>query len=259
MKGFFRRVLLKTLPTALLLGVFAVFLVSEVDANKTYASNYPLLKTAWDVSGAKLSGININAWCLLPGEFSDVSSLIRQVEETGEKLGIKVVPERVEIADSPTVKMANYKREKDESSLEISAQSMNMELGQNIIDENYLIVDLYEKNWDKVESLNETLSSLFPSEGKNRISVAVLGRYRGNLNAKEKNCIIEKVFAVLKAKQVEMMEEGNFLSVSGYTREFKQKIRADNHLINVNLAFTYDEIRQETQFILATPIITIEY
>jgi hypothetical protein len=70
---------------------------------------------------------------------------------------------------------------------------------------------------------------------------------------------VEKVFAVLKAKRVEMMEEENFLSVSGYTREFKYKIRADNHLINVNLAFTYDEIRQETQFILATPIITIEY
>ncbi|SEO23759.1 TATA-box binding [Amphibacillus marinus] len=64
--------------------------------------------------------------------------------------------------------------------------------------------------------------------------------------------------ANLQIREINRLEESNFVVITGYTEQFKQSIPIENDKMNVQIA-SRTGANGETTFIIGTPILTTEY
>ncbi|MBQ2275036.1 MAG: YwmB family TATA-box binding protein [Lachnospiraceae bacterium] len=89
--------------------------------------------------------------------------------------------------------------------------------------------------------------------------LSISGRVSGELSRKEKDAFVKDLLKELKGKIVIQHKQEELYTVYGYTKKIKNYTMVNGKKINFNIAFSYDEEKEETCLYLASPILSIDY
>ncbi|WP_088041653.1 YwmB family TATA-box binding protein [Bacillus sp. EAC] len=126
----------------------------------------------------------------------------------------------------------------------------------------YVIYELNGTKWDQ-QTENETkmilknsLENIFSKEPTffTCIKGTMGGKLEGVLQG-IKNDFLE----TFKAKKIEEIKEGAFVSVSAYTEQWNDALVANGKKINLQIAIRENKVDESKTIIIGTPIITVEY
>ena len=124
-----------------------------------------------------------------------------------------------------------------------------------------LFIDVSEsENYEIIEEITSKLSKLveeYGIEAKN--TSCIVGVYEGKLGSEYKNEIIEGFTKQTDSKNIENLIEDELVSYSLYSKHIKDYIYTGNNKMNLNIAIRYDEYRDQTNILIASPIITTGY
>lgn len=117
--------------------------------------------------------------------------------------------------------------------------------------------DLTEiRKGEKQKEIQANISAIF--QGKPAIFSCIKGEFNDKIN-EALPYYVNHFLKAFQAKQIEALEEDEFISASAYTPIFEEKINNSNKAINVQVGIRKQGMGGKTTFVVGTPIITIEY
>lgn len=90
-------------------------------------------------------------------------------------------------------------------------------------------------------------------------SLTLRGGLDGELTKKQKNIKVKSFLNQLGAREVNRIESDDLYTVYAYTGFVDDSIKVSGYRININIAISYDEAKDETEIYLATPILNVSY
>lgn len=84
------------------------------------------------------------------------------------------------------------------------------------------------------------------------------GKINKKLSKEEKRELIYKILKNLRGKQINLIEEERYISLIGYSIYFKDNIKINSKICNINIAIR-DGSDGCTYILIGSPIITVEY
>lgn len=233
----------------------------ELAQGKQQTSDAALLWDAFAVTGAKLSGLEINGWVMLP-QAMDESQIRQELGRLGASLSVdnSKLSENVETYPGFYSLKLSGELMKD-TWLEIGVQSLNFSDQDVCNPETYITVNYCAQNPTKESIAWEArIKTSLQSLGyKPNITTCYSGIINGRMNRVETDKLTTAVFAELKAKQIEGVNNENLLSMAGYSPLLQNEIQVGARNINLNLALRYDATYRQTHVIIASPLISTEY
>ncbi|WP_158095072.1 YwmB family TATA-box binding protein [Gottfriedia luciferensis] len=126
----------------------------------------------------------------------------------------------------------------------------------------YVIYEISGTKWDQQTEketknlIKNSMENIFSKEPTffTCIKGTMNGKLEGVLQG-AKNDFLE----TFKAKKIEEIKEGAFVSVSAYTEQWNDALIANGKKINLQIAIREDKVDNSTTIIIGTPIITVEY
>ncbi len=119
---------------------------------------------------------------------------------------------------------------------------------------------IYEDANNDVLSFKDTVESIFHelniSEGDMSTTLQLCGAFEGNLLLDTKNKLADNMISSLDGKIVFENRKDELYTIYAYTGLLKEYITVENTKINIQVAMTYDEVKNCTKIYLATPIIS---
>lgn len=109
-------------------------------------------------------------------------------------------------------------------------------------------------------SLYERLERVYEEIGmEGNVSMELNMEQQGNVTKEEKEELMELVFDLAKAKEVESIRENDIYTVYGYTKAEPSYLMLGGEKVNIQLVFTYDEIQDVTYVKVGIPIVNSSY
>ncbi|MDO4453714.1 MAG: YwmB family TATA-box binding protein [Eubacteriales bacterium] len=90
-------------------------------------------------------------------------------------------------------------------------------------------------------------------------TMTAYGFYRGNLTVEEKDKITEEILDCFGAHTVSRQETEQLYTTYGYTGGIKDYIMLGDQAVNLNIAMTYNEIKDKTKVYVAIPVMSESY
>lgn len=118
----------------------------------------------------------------------------------------------------------------------------------------------FYNNVDAVLEYKEQIEKIFEDLGVEPTSnIYLSGTMEGKLD-KDTICnMTDKIFDKLNAEKVQEIDFCDSYTVYGYSEEIKQALMENGRKVNVNIAFSYDEVNNQTKIHLAIPLINVSY
>ncbi|MCT4566265.1 MAG: YwmB family TATA-box binding protein [Maledivibacter sp.] len=213
------------------------------------------VKTAFDVSKAKLDHININSYVRIDNNFIAIDNGSKICNDISEKLGMKEI---------------SIKKKIEENSYGISVKGIlcggvyaTIILRSSKLEnpnESTIVIDIIEtKGQYALEKLCDKIRDVLLSYGKVNLNVNIVGYYNGFVDNKELKIIIDRLFEAVGAEGVEGIDEDNLISITGYTPNIKEHISYCGKKANINIATRLNSYENKTYIWIGTPLIVEEY
>ncbi|MGL5693180.1 MAG: YwmB family TATA-box binding protein [Peptostreptococcaceae bacterium] len=128
--------------------------------------------------------------------------------------------------------------------------------------ESYIMVDIlhnkvYKNIVDIYNILEKTLSEYSEQV---KIYTCIAGEYGKKLQNDKYDDILDEILYNMNAEVIEKVQEENFLSVTAYSKVFKENyLESLGKKINLNIGIRYSENDEKTLIYIATPIIKLDY
>lgn len=126
----------------------------------------------------------------------------------------------------------------------------------------YLFVhlDLYEK-MNSIFTYKEMLEKAAKDlrTGEYQTLITFTGERNGKLSEEEIRQEADALLSSLEARVVWENREEGLYTVYAYTGLVKEYLKVSGEAININMAVTYDEREDKTNFYLATPVLNIDF
>ncbi|MDO9536137.1 MAG: YwmB family TATA-box binding protein, partial [Bacillota bacterium] len=136
-------------------------------------------------------------------------------------------------------------------------QSMEQE-GEKII--HLLVTVIQEGDARELSSIAYRIPTLLKPEAQNsNMSFCLTGHLDGVLGSEEMEQLSLLITRDLRGEQVQSISDGGMVSITGYTPELGDYLRAENMRINLNLAMRYDDYLDKTVIWAGTPLISRQY
>ncbi len=117
-----------------------------------------------------------------------------------------------------------------------------------------------EENLDKILEYREKMCEEMKSIGVTPVSnISLSSNFSGKVSTEKKDRITKQLLSYMKARVVEEEKNENTYIVYGYSPEVKESISYTDEKLNLNIAFDYDEQKDETYLHLAMPYIRCSY
>lgn len=130
--------------------------------------------------------------------------------------------------------------------------------GVNIV--HLLVTVNQEGEARQLSSLAYRLPSLLgPEAQKGSLSFCLTGHLEGELSPEEMGELSLIITRDLGGEQVQSISDGKMVSITGYTPELGDYLKAENLRINLNLAMRYDDYLDKTVIWAGTPLISRYY
>ncbi|MGI6307688.1 MAG: YwmB family TATA-box binding protein [Dethiobacteria bacterium] len=91
------------------------------------------------------------------------------------------------------------------------------------------------------------------------LSLCLTGHLAGKLDTQEMEALARNVAQKIGGEGLQSVSDGQMVSVTGYTPDLGDYLRAENLRINLNLALRYDDYLDKTVLWVGTPLITRSY
>ncbi|MBQ9982961.1 MAG: YwmB family TATA-box binding protein [Lachnospiraceae bacterium] len=109
-------------------------------------------------------------------------------------------------------------------------------------------------------SLYERVERVYEEIGmEGNVSMELNMEQQGSATKEEKEELVELVFDLAKAKEVEAIRENDIYTVYGYTKTESSYLMLKGKKVNIQLVFTYDEIQDVTYVKVGIPIVNSSY
>jgi TATA-box binding len=92
-----------------------------------------------------------------------------------------------------------------------------------------------------------------------QISTCIQGFLSDRMNTVERNQLISKTLSSVNANELEGVRSDLVASISGYSPMSQDFITTNGKKMNLQVAIHYDSYRHQTQVLVGSPIVTIEY
>ena len=124
----------------------------------------------------------------------------------------------------------------------------------------YLGIQYSTDNVEMARKFKEKLEKVIIYAGvKEQIGTTCVGNIPGDISRQKMKQIIENTRLKLRGKKVEEIIEDEYASISYFTSKIENVIMVNGNAINYNLAFTYNEEKDITHYIVGIPLIYQEY
>lgn len=210
------------------------------------------------VSKIKSENIDINGWSLHVRERmeehrkEDVQKLFSQLRKKFPDWDWAITSDKEKWAATASKATSNGINE-------------SIQLLSTLTEENpqtYMIYEVQGKNFTQKteqfikEDITGKLSDIF--RGNATYFSCVQGQFNGNMNT-TLPVAVNNLLNLYEAKEIESLQEENFISTTAYSPLFTEGLTTRNHEINLQLGIRNEGLGAETTFVVGTPIITIEY
>ena len=160
------------------------------------------------------------------------------------------------------------KQSKSKSKSQVYVQITDKYKNISIIVENkdknqsYIIVDILEnKVYKDIVDIYDIVENSLKIFTKNvNIYTCLAGEYKKRLQLNKYDDILKKILYNMNAKEIDRVEEENFMSVTAYskliTTDYLQYL---GNKVNLNIGIRYSENDEKTLIYIATPIIKLDY
>lgn len=128
--------------------------------------------------------------------------------------------------------------------------------------ESYIIVDILENKLykDIVDIYTIVKKSLNKYSDNIYINTCICGEYDKKLQSYKYDDILKEILYNMNAKQIDRVEEENFISITAYSDILKENnLDYLEDKINLNIGMRYSEDDEKTLIYIATPIIKLDY
>jgi hypothetical protein len=154
---------------------------------------------------------------------------------------------------------------------QVYAQSAKDNMNMSVIIENnskenkgesYIIVDINENKVYKniVGNYAKLQKSLEKYSDKVDIYTCLIGEYDRKISLNISNNIVTNILNNLNAKEIERIEDDNFMSITAYSKKLNgTNIQYLGKKVNLNIGMRYSEYDQKTLIYVATPLIRLDY
>ena len=86
-----------------------------------------------------------------------------------------------------------------------------------------------------------------------------IGSYQGQLSLKEKNKVTDELIEYIQGKIVNENRSEELYTVYAYTGIMDDYLTVEGHRVNINVAISYNEEKDQTNIYLATPILNEDF
>ena len=172
-------------------------------------------------------------------------------------IGLNIDNDYTNWSDEERSEILVYKQAK-----QASTQIKVVSLKEDSISKNYIIVQLSLssgiQNIDQYKKIvEEELGTLDVKD--EQVILKYEGSREGELSLEEKRTLATTLIAELQGDVALEYDEGDLYTVYGYTGMLKEYISSMGNKINVQVAITYNEMKDSTRIVLATPILNDSY
>lgn len=184
------------------------------------------------------------------------------IDHISSKLGITDPLEKKKVEGDTTISIS-ARAEGPSSETDIEAISITTEEQEKIHKTTqylYVTIDLYD-GLSSVLGYKDIIEDTFSEVGLKNIDTSLLltGVYDGKLTLLEKNRITDDIMSQLQAEVVAENRSESLYTVYGYTPNIATSLEMEDKKVNVNVAFSYDEAKEETTLYLASPVVNEDY
>ena len=124
----------------------------------------------------------------------------------------------------------------------------------------YVFIDEITENMGNVLKIKSRINDAFEKNKMNsQISIIMNASVNGYMDYASKNIMCDALFRKIGADIVSENRDNDMFVVYGYTENISEYINILNEKVNVNLAITFDEEKNVTKIILATPINNMDF
>ena len=128
--------------------------------------------------------------------------------------------------------------------------------------EAYIMVDILENKVYKsivdIYTILEDTISKYTNDIE--MNTCISGEYLGKLKVDNYNDILKKILYNMNAKEIDRVEEENFVSITAFSKILKEhNLEYFGRKINLNIGMRYSEDDDKTIIYVATPIIKLDY
>ncbi|MEG1409180.1 MAG: YwmB family TATA-box binding protein [Terrisporobacter sp.] len=161
-----------------------------------------------------------------------------------------------------------WKENKSKSQSQIYAQIEEKDKNISIIvankskNESYIIVDILgNKVYKDIVDIYTVLeNSLNIHCDRVDIYTCIAGEFEKKLQVYKYDDILQKILYNMNAKEIDRVEDENFISVTAFSKEIKTDyLEYLGNKVNLNIGIRYSENEEKTMIYIATPIIKLDY
>jgi hypothetical protein len=179
------------------------------------------------------------------------------IQSLADAIGLKIESE-ISLRQEGVRTEYYFIKEARQATSEIKVVSVEQEKDSSIRMKHYIIVRLCIS--DSIQSIDrykniieDTLADL--DVGSKQITMQYEGQYKGILSTEEKNQIVELLVKELQGETSLEYEEEDLCTVYAYTGLIHEYIVSMGYKVNIQIAFSYNELTNKTKVTLATPIL----
>lgn len=249
----------------------------ERTASSQHEDPYRLLCRIMQLAGATVEAGELHYWASL-GACPEITALPALEERADELLGricgcdfLQVSPED-EGDPSPDSSSSTAEQESGEPDYMFVERQRKLRSGgqlrlllQNMEQEGEKVVHLLitidkEGKTPALSSIAGRLPALLRTEAEEEnLSLCLTGHLAGRLDSGEMEELARNIAREIGGQELQSVTDGQMVSITGYTPDLGNYLKAENLRINLNLALRYDDHLDKTVLWAGTPLITRMY
>lgn len=249
----------KIRATIYIVGVLWIAVMSQLLVNRLFKDDRKIMDAFVDTdSNIEESKLNIvvdyGEGFLLNNKKTEV--LNKLADSAGIK-GYEIKTENIENARNTLI----HKKTKSKESL-IEFISLTQDTEEETKYHHFVLLEMkMNRDFDEVIEYKKELESCVKSlKIKDyQCIMKFTGTYPGKMSAKKRDEHISKLLKSLQAKKIDTIENEEYYALYAYTGLMDDYITAAGKKININVAVTYNEMKDKTEICLATPVLNEEY
>ncbi len=244
-----------------IIAVLTVAIVIQLAINHTFMDETKLIKAFEGTQATPVKGK-----LQVVGNFGDkyltTEDKEKLIDYVSSQLGITDTLDKKVVKGNTTVSVT-AKVEGKASTTDIEAISITSESKEKIMQTTqylYITIDIFDQ-MSSVLGYKDIIEDTLDEAGLESVDSSILltGVYQGKLSLLDKNNITDQILDTLEAEVVAENRTEGIYTVYAYTPNISHYIEAEGSRVNLNIAFSYDENKEETSIYLASPVINEDY
>ena len=212
------------------------------------------LEIAWKATGIPLTEISTETWMQLNQRWMSVNELKKAADRLKQDLNLMLKTRMLSGEQKEFSYLSFEGTRPDGTVVTVTLQSTRSD---NFCETQVGVNTMNERAVQNIRSYLDNLKSYLGKLGRNpRLFIALQGDQKGKIPPSLIRDFSGKAFRRINARVIDSAFLNGNLSQKGYTRLLADTMSYNNGQVNIELNTRYDQIRNRTEVIMATPDLT---